>query len=300
MLTLSQRSRFRSLCVQVLVVLGSFSCDGPKPIDLPDPVPEDYDVTWSPDGQWLAFEHSEPGELPSVMVARVDGSQRQMIIAGAGMPDWSPDGLSLTFVQARRIGTIVLVTGAITWLSPPGAFSLAPAWSPDGASIVYSSNNGVSTNPPDLWTVPAAGGTPTRVALPGPPRSQTDHADWSPDSRELVATVAGNTARLMITSIDGADTTSLSALGGDATQAAWSPLGDRLAYTRSSPLADVYLVRLDGSDNRLLQANAIRPAWSPDGSRVAFSRRSATDMSIWSVEIATGNLTRLSWAPGQP
>lgn len=298
------RPRGRRLLAARFAIWLSFpllaSCDPDKPIVLPDPVPEDYDAAWSADGQWLAFQHTDPGSAPSVMIARLDGTQRQVVVPNAGMPDWSPDGLALTFVQNQRIGKIVLATGTITWLSPAGAFSLGPAWSPNGATIAFSTNNGVNTNPPDLWTVASSGGTPVRVGLSGPPRSQTDDVDWSPDSQHLVATVAGQEARLFVTTVGASDTTAFPSLGGDATQPAWSPLGNRIAYARLAGRADVWLVSPDGSGNRLLVADAIRPTWSPDGSRVAFSRRSLTDMSIWSVDTLGGNLTRVSWAVGHP
>jgi len=49
----------------------------------------------------------------------------------------------------------------------------------------------------------------------------------------------------------------------------WSPDGRRIAFHRVN--AGVFVINVDGSDERLLVANGWNPAWSPDGRRIAFN-----------------------------
>ena len=59
-----------------------------------------------------------------------------------------------------------------------------------------------------------------------------------------------------------------------ATALAWSPDGRILAFVLPGAFvrADVYTVRRNGSDLRLLVKNAYGPSWSPDGKRLLFAR----------------------------
>jgi Tol biopolymer transport system component len=64
----------------------------------------DYFLSWSSDGDWLAFvtyaERPELGRKPALYVARVDGQEEYYLGVGFN-PIWSPDGKWLLFNEAK-------------------------------------------------------------------------------------------------------------------------------------------------------------------------------------------------------
>jgi Tol biopolymer transport system component len=100
---------------------------------------------------------------------------------------------------------------------------------------------------------------------------------WSPDGRHIAyfATQA-HSAGLLVARPDGSDEHNIAGVsfgGRGPGNPAWTPDGQRLAFDDgeqgASPLS-IYSVRFDGSDRRLLVADAVGPAFSPDGSKLAY------------------------------
>lgn len=122
------------------------------------------DVTWSPDGEWIAYTQS--GGLGDA-----DG---QMLSNGQG--GRSGDGIVITRLDGSQ--TRVLATG------PGETGPRLPTWSPDSASVAY-----VTTPTPagarqpwmlEVWTVAIDGGEPTRIYESGR-SAELGPPDWSPN-----------------------------------------------------------------------------------------------------------------------
>ena len=147
------------------------------------------DPAWSPDGEWIAWAHSEPGSSHNdiyfgvtIYVARIDGSEArpvfQMGSTAVHNPDalslsWTPDGQSLRFVFAPsefRYGLYQLSLGA----SNPQLIAEVPrwariVWSPDGGRALVSDLNVSMTSPYDdgeeLMHTISADGSDKRVLV---------------------------------------------------------------------------------------------------------------------------------------
>ncbi|HEY9440346.1 MAG TPA: hypothetical protein VIS29_17225 [Streptomyces sp.] len=80
-------------------------------------------------------------------------------------PTWSPDGKKVAYGRAvgNNMDLYVLTrsTYAVKRLTFNALWDGNPTWSKDGGTIVFSSNRSGGSQ---LWSVPAAGGTQTRVA----------------------------------------------------------------------------------------------------------------------------------------
>ena len=147
------------------------------------------DPAWSPDGEWIAWAHSEPGSSHddiyfgvTIYVARIDGSEArpvfQMGSTATHNPDalnlsWTPDGQSLRFVFAPsefRYRLYQLSLGA----SNAQLIAEVPrwariVWSPDGGRALVSNLTTSMTSPYDdgeelLYTI-AADGSDKRVLV---------------------------------------------------------------------------------------------------------------------------------------
>ncbi len=116
--------------------------------------------TWSPDGQWLAFEDG----MDILKVARAGGTAvnlyHQIDDRDVTEAAWSPDGRWIAFVRATGVDEqnniwILAAEGAAAGMYQvtSGACSDSqPAWSPDGLTIYFGSNRSGSSQ---IWKVSA-------------------------------------------------------------------------------------------------------------------------------------------------
>jgi eukaryotic-like serine/threonine-protein kinase len=105
------------------------------------------DVSFSKDGQWIAYIKVPGGDL---WRSRVDGSEELSLTSGMATltrPQWSPDGKRIAFFCQVPNGRLkstakIFLVSADGGAPPVEAVSkdpcLWPSWSPDGNSLIFS------------------------------------------------------------------------------------------------------------------------------------------------------------------
>jgi len=150
----------------------------------------------------------------------------------------------------------------------------------------------------DLYLVPAAGGLPRRLTTH--PREDI-HARWMPDGRRIVFTSNRTVnAQLWELSVDGGEPRQVRRNDGDESQPDPSPEGRRLAFLsdHGGPQRLLVMDLARGSATELVRHGDEtifgNPHWSPDGSRIAFSSDWRLGHQIYSVDVATREVHRVS------
>jgi hypothetical protein len=98
-----------------------------------------YKAEWSPDGQQIVFESSEPYQCdefwcytPNIYIINSDGGGLELLVEGGGHPSWSPDGTKVVFQGDEGLFIINSDgTGLIKVFEPTiQGYNLSPNWSP--------------------------------------------------------------------------------------------------------------------------------------------------------------------------
>jgi dipeptidyl aminopeptidase/acylaminoacyl peptidase len=207
----------------------------------------------------------------------------------------------------------VLLVAIIGVLALFGAFALVPA-------VTGLFGGGDST--PSQASSPSARPSPTLVEALVVPTLPPTEAPVSTEATVAIAQTPGATPvgggvgqvafasnrdgvpQIYLVNFDGSDPTRLTNLTDGACQPAWSPDGQRLAFT--SPCnsnkdvyngAQIFVMDVDGSDLEPLPSvpgGDFDPTWSPDGERIAFTSIRDNHTQIYVVDVDTKATTNLS------
>jgi dipeptidyl aminopeptidase/acylaminoacyl peptidase len=294
--------------------------DGTVALDLG--LPRDaWGADLSPDGTQVAFRTADLSagvcaacqDPPFLTIVPV-GARRGSFLLGstaaqASQMAWSPDGGRIAFQGTGPDGNRDIYVSDIadlglprngrlqtpTRLTDDPAIDEFPAWTPDGSTILYAN---MGSEPPDdsgfsstlaIWSVPAEGGTPTRLTHPDV--AAATMPDVAPDGTIAYLTGYGEIATM---GPDGSDPTAVAAdTGGRNFSPRWSPDGSMLAVLRYHPgertvadpdfgitpgLALLDVVVIDPASGEVIDvgprvATDYNPVgWTPDGQGLLVNR----------------------------
>jgi Tol biopolymer transport system component len=254
----------------------------------------DYNASFSADGQWVVFTSHRNGSADLYRV-RPDGTGLERLTDDPAFDDQaalSPDGNQLVFVSNRgghaNLWLLDLATRKVSRVTEHDTGDFRPAWSPDGRWIAFSTDRD-STKPKsrsgfgtihstEIYLIRPDGSGLRRLtraqAFSGSPT-------WSPDGKRLVFYEAqlaevskiGSPQRLrgttQIATLDIATGERNVLTSGDGEK--WSPrwvTEDRIGYVSGGPEGGVEFTR-GPTGARGAFGN---PHWTKDGRRMVFHR----------------------------
>lgn len=284
------------------------------------------EVTWSPDGRFIAYSAFKSGNFDIWVqpVAGGDAVQVTQSPANDWQPDWSPDGSQLVFRSERDGGGLFLVPvlgGPERKICPHG---YNPLWSPDGTKILFSNMSSYLGASPGakLYVMSLPEGPPREILsdlLPEIERFQ--YAVWHPDGQRV--TVWGSRRNV------GKSLWTGSITGGAAVKSEldpevkkqfseqftewnykykfrmrWSPSGRTLYFNAfAQGVSNVWKITVDpqtlrwvaGPERLTTGLKDTDVSLSPDGTRLAFTMRNETTRS-WSAPFdAVGGKVKGEW-----
>ena len=263
----------------------------------------DSPVTFSPDGQRIAFVADAPSEARSILeIANADGTGRTHLaerkrpdrfLFNPGRPAWSPDGstVAATVIDGpgQGIALVNVSTGASRLLGDtrwPAVTSVQ--WLPGGREIIAAlRTTGSATT--QLWRVDADTGAATAVTRD---LFSYTHVSVAAESGAIVATAGLGESTLWTSDADRLSEpqqiTSGAADGEGGAGVSWAADGGIVYASRASGNNDLWTLDPKTGARRQLTSDPgddTQPSVSPDGRFIAFVSNRRGGARIWMMNI---------------
>lgn len=202
------------------------------------------DADWSPSGARFVYSAGQVDGSWLAVTAAANGSKRRVVGASNALAsvDWSPDGRKIAYVAAEWNG-------------------------PETAIVV------VRQDRPAAAPRYVVGGSYDRDDF-----GEYESPSWSPDARRLAYDkLVGDRRQVFVALADGSGIRQLTTAGGSSPS--WAPNGAGIAFAgEREGVVGLYLIRPDGTNERLLAEGVSSADWSPDGRWIASARNGGREL----------------------
>jgi TolB protein len=270
----------------------------------------DHSPRFSPDGNSLLFVRVEEG-VGSVYRTALVGGRPRRLIEDAYEVDPSPDGERVAFLRARGDAgapeNLVMLanadgSGERQLYAVMNHVLYGVRWSPDGTRIALTERPPVNTAASRVLVVDVETGGVNELANV-PPDVRPTSVVWSRDGRELVyAWTPALAAELPVAKVVAHEVATGLVRGlfwaRDLDGSLDVPTPGTIVFGARSRRQNLRLVSLEGSaaEQILTLGNSVdrQPVFSPDGRTLVFSSSRSGNLDLWTVDVATGEVSRLT------
>ncbi len=246
---------------------------------------DNFQVTWSPDGESLAYASFE-SNMTSITITHSDGRIQQQVPVSGGLISpliWLPDNRTLAYLTPTTdennefvtsiIWLLDIVSGEITPFTQLVEtanvldFSLSP--SPDGRTMTLTSHRNDNA---DVMSIDM---TTREMTLLTTDPGADGNAVWSPDGRFIsFESWRDGNYELYIMNSDGTGRRQLTNNTQDDMTPQWSPDGETILFrSHRNSMFNLYLLEPDTGRVRQLTNDSVVQAhynWSPDGRYIVY------------------------------
>lgn len=208
------------------------------------------------------------------------------------MPSISPDGTKIAFTSYLRGQPEIVVHSLETGRRLPfynqrASMNATPSFTPDGKSIVFSSTAGGGYA--QIYMANISGSNLRRLTSV---RAVEVEPKVNPRSGGEIVFVSGRSGpqQLYRMNMDGADIVRLTTGEGEASNPAWHPNGQLIAFawTRGFEPGNFNIFVMDVASRQLIQlthgaGRNENPSWAPDGRHIVFSSRRGRSTQIYTM-----------------
>ena len=280
--------------------------------------------SWSPDGTKLyvgELGFQNPRAISGTSEIRtidIESGEVQMVFAHDGwsalQPDPSPNGHRIAFWGLspaggqRDIYTIPATGGDPVPVTNDPAVDWSPLWSPDGNHLYFGSERAGSMN---IWRVPideVTGetlGNPEQLTSGG--LGDQGIMTISADGTRLAYMEFLERSHVIRASFDPETAT----IADDGVQISAEPVrvtslspsldGTRLAYVSYAGQQDLFVVNIDGTNERRITNDAAkewRPNWMADNETIVYYADAGGPYDLWSIRADGGQRHKIAATPG--
>jgi hypothetical protein len=244
--------------------------NGSFPVRLTLTEADEFDPTWSPDEQHIAFVSLRDGNQ-EIFVMNADGSDQTNVTRHENKdwtPAWTPDGTQLAFSSFRDGNWelyVMDVDGSnVERLTDNPASDVSPSWSPDGQRIAFASRRDGSD-----WDIFVMDHTGEHITQLTHDPAEDFGPVWSPDGTAIAfESDRDGYVDIFLMAVDGSNQVNLTHDPyADYHGPVWSSDGTHIMfYSNRDGDWDIYVMNRDGKDLVNITANDAddqAPSWRP-------------------------------------
>ena len=251
----------------------------------------------------------------------ISGTSRP--IAPGLYPDYRPDGSGLAMIigkersartsqensEANLFAVSFTSETQYRQLTFDKGMKARPRFAPDASRIVFAADTNPDTG--GFWNIyvtdidgaqgPAA--EQPRAITSGSHNSTNPAWTWRCDRIVFQSDEMGSWDLVMTSSDGSAAPVFLTSAKSDEAWPDWAPKADMIAY-QSDELGsafDIWVADFDGIElvnrrclTQSIKGDCVTPRWAPDGRRIAFMSNDCGSWDVWTVDIESGDTTRLT------